>query len=62
MRRLDSITNSMDINLSKLQEITEDRGACPTIVHGVTESKTRLSDCAQFMTICVILILYSFEN
>ena len=32
MRRLDSITNSMDMNLSKLQEIVEDRGVCPATV------------------------------
>ena len=32
MRRLDSITNSMDMNLSKLQEIVEDRGVCPASV------------------------------
>ena len=44
MKLLDSIANSMDMNLSKLQEIVEDRGAWPATVHGITKSQTRLSD------------------
>ena len=44
MRWLDSISNSMNINLSKLQEIVEDRGAWPATVHGVTENQTELSE------------------
>ena len=39
-----SITDSMDMNLSNLWEIVEDRGAWGAAVHGVTESWTRLSD------------------
>ena len=40
MRWLDSITDSMDMNLSKLQEIVEDRGVCCVAVHGVAKSQT----------------------
>ena len=41
---LDSITDSVDMNLSKLQEVVEDRGDGHAIVCGVTKSWTRLSD------------------
>ena len=41
---LDSITDSMDMNLSKLPEILKDRGAWCAAVHGVTKSLTRLSN------------------
>ena len=44
MRWLDSITNSMDMSLSKLQEIVEDREARHTAVHRVEKSQTSLSD------------------
>ena len=42
MRWLDSITDSVDMNLSKLWKIVEDRGAWCGTVHGVTKSWTRL--------------------
>ena len=44
MRQLDSITNSRDINLSKLQEIVKYKGAWYATVHGVAKSQTRLSN------------------
>ena len=44
MRWLDSLTNSVDMNLSKLQGVVKDREAWHVAVHGVIKSRTRLSD------------------
>ena len=44
MKRLDGITDSMDMSLSALREVVIDREAWRAAIHGVTKSRTRLSD------------------
>ena len=41
---MDGITNSMNMNLSKLQELVKNRDAWHAVVHGVTKSQTGLSN------------------
>ena len=54
---VDSITDSMDMNLSKLQETLKDRGAWSAAVHGIVKSQTQRSNETTTLVLQALLLL-----
>ena len=62
MRCLDGITDSMDMSLSRLQELVMDRKAWYAVVHEIVKSQTLLSDCTEledFINFSIFILYWS---
>ena len=57
MRWLGAIMDSMDVSLSELRELVMNREAWRAVIHGVTKSRTRLSDWTELMQLCVCSVV-----